>query len=400
MLSHALASGIASEGVDVFDVGVVPTPGVASLCASRGVPGAIISASHNAFPDNGIKILGPGGTKLSDELEAAVEAELDALVRAHDQTPRPTGAAVGKIIDEPELVHAYVEHLLGTLAPRALEGLRLVVDCAHGAATTVAAEVLAALGATVDVIGDEPTGVNINDGVGSTHPERLAREVCERAADLGLALDGDADRLIAVDHEGSVVNGDVLLALFATDLKSRGRLANDTVVVTVMSNLGFHHAMREAEINVAVVPVGDRHVLQELDARQLTLGGEQSGHIIFRECATTGDGLLTGIFLADLVLRRGKPLKELAAEVLTIVPQTLVAVEVADQSGFAGSEAIAAAIRSAEATLGDEGRVLVRPSGTEPVVRIMVEALDEQQAHVITEQLSAVVIDALGGTLR
>ena len=400
MLTAALAAGFSSEGVDVIDVGILPTPGVASLCASRGVPGAVISASHNAFPDNGIKVLGPGGAKLSDETEAEIEAELVALLGDASAGGRPTGRGVGEVRTEPELAQAYVEHLLAALPPRALDGMSVVVDCAHGAATPVAGEVLASLGASVEVIGAEPTGTNINEGVGSTHPESLAEAVWSFGADLGLALDGDADRLIAVDGTGAVLDGDVLLALFAADLKARGELQADTVVVTVMTNLGFHRAMAAAGIEVLVVPVGDRNVLQALDAGALVLGGEQSGHIIFRDRATTGDGLLTGILLADLVARSGRPLAELAAAAFELFPQILVAIEVDDRGAFATSESVAAAIAAAEATLGTSGRVLVRASGTEPVVRVMVEAEDAAQARAVTDELVQVVLDALGGTVR
>jgi phosphoglucosamine mutase len=400
MLASALAAGFVSEGVDVIDVGVLPTPGVASLCATRGVPGAVVSASHNPFPDNGIKVLGPGGTKLEEEVESAIEAELRALLEDPHGSPRPTAEDIGELHVEPELARAYIEHLLGAVAPRALEGLRIVLDCAHGAGSTVGGEVLSSLGAEVEVIGAEPDGTNINEHVGSTHPEQLAASVREHRADLGLALDGDADRLVAVDHKGAVLDGDVLLALFATDLKARGALLSDTVVVTVMTNLGFHRAMEAAGIEARVVPVGDRHVLHALDAEGLSLGGEQSGHVIFRDRATTGDGLLTGILLAELVKRSRRSLAELAEGVLTLMPQLLVAVEVDDLSGFSGSSSISAAMAAAERSLGSRGRILVRPSGTEPVVRVMVEADSELEARRITDELVAVVIAELGGSVR
>ncbi len=401
MLAAALAAGFASEGVDVIDVGVLPTPGVASLCASRGVPGAVVSASHNPFADNGIKILAAGGTKLSDEVEAAIEAELDALdADALDAdafgAERPTGERIGEIHSEPELAQGYVEHLLGCLPPRALASLRIVVDCAHGAATPVAREVLTGLGAHCIVIGDEPTGTNINDGVGSTHPEALAEAVLAHHADLGLALDGDADRLVAVDHTGAILDGDVLLALFAKDLSTRGELSKNTIVVTVMTNLGFHRAMQSAEIEVRVVPVGDRNVMHALDAEGLSLGGEQSGHVIFRSRATTGDGLLTGILLADLVVRTSTPLAELADGALTLFPQVLAAVSVADVDGFSTSSEIREAIEAAETQIEGRGRILVRASGTEPVIRVMVEAEDADEADQFARQLVETVIGALG----
>jgi phosphoglucosamine mutase len=400
MLSSALAAGFVSEGVDVIDVGVLPTPGVASLCATRGLPGAVVSASHNPFPDNGIKVLGPGGTKLAEEIEAAVEGELNALLEDPHGDVRATAEGVGQIVSEPELKTAYIEHLLGAVGPRALQGLRVVVDCAHGAASFVAAEVLVALGAEVEVIGAEPTGTNINEHVGSTHPEALGVAVRARRADLGLALDGDADRLVAVDHTGAVLDGDVLIALFALDLKARGLLVADTVVVTVMTNLGFHRAMEAAGVAVRTVPVGDRHVLLALDAEDLSLGGEQSGHVIFRHRATTGDGLLSGIFLADLILRRGQSLVDLAAGVLTLFPQRLVAVEVDDLAGYGSSEVIADSVAAAEAQLGADGRILVRVSGTEPVVRVMVEAADEAVAEQVSGDLVEVILAELGGSVR
>jgi phosphoglucosamine mutase len=400
MLSSALAAGFVSEGVDVIDVGILPTPGIASLCASRGLPGAVVSASHNPFPDNGIKVLGPGGTKLPDEVEAAIEVELSRLLVEPDAAARPTAEGVGEIVHEPELARAYIEHLLAAVGPRALQGLRVVVDCANGAATPVAEEVLGSLGAHVVVVAAEPTGTNINEHVGSTHPEMLAGTVRDQRCDLGLALDGDADRLVAVDHRGEVLDGDVLLALFAKDLKARGELVADTLVVTVMSNLGLHRAMADAGIEVRTVAVGDRNVLQALDAEGLSLGGEQSGHVIFRDRATTGDGLLSGILLADLVARSGRPLAELAAGALRLFPQHLVGVEVERLEGFDGSSEIAGAIKAAEAELGGSGRILVRRSGTEPLVRVMVEAEDPGAARRITDQLVAVVLAQLGGSVR
>ena len=400
MLCDALKAGFVSEGVDVIDVGVLPTPGVATLCATRGIPGAVVSASHNPYPDNGIKVLGAGGTKLSDEVEAAIEAELERLLGDPSAGGRPTGSDLGEIHVEPELAQGYVEHLLASVEPRALQGMKVVVDCAHGAATTVAEEVLLSLGADVTVIGNAPDGMNINAGVGSTHPEALSEAVIDQRAELGLALDGDADRLIAVDELGAVVDGDALLALFAKDLHAEGALANSTVVVTVMTNLGFHRAMEAAGIATEVVDVGDRYVLQALDAQGLTLGGEQSGHLIFRDRATTGDGLLTGILLASLLRRAGRPLSALAAEVFTPFPQTLVAIEVGDRDAFYGSSEIHDAISDAEATLGRTGRILVRPSGTESVIRVMVEAEDGALAQQITDRLVEVVLAALGGRVR
>ena len=401
LLLDALAAGFASEGVDVIDVGVLPTPGIASLCASRGVPGAVVSASHNPFEDNGIKVLGPGGTKLADDVEAAIEAELEALLgKSAAADGRPTGNAVGEIRAEHELAQAYVEHLLASLPPRALAGMKVVVDCAHGAASPVAEEVFVSLGAECEVINAKPNGVNINAACGSTHPESLIAAVRASGAQLGLALDGDADRLIAVDHEGNLVDGDRMLALFAADLSARGELKRDTVVITVMTNLGFLRAMEAKGIDCAVVPVGDRHVLQALLKDDLSLGGEQSGHLIFSARATTGDGLLTGILLCDLVKRSGATLAELAGAAFATYPQRLVAVEVANREAVASCTALDEAIAAAEAELGESGRVLIRASGTEPVIRVMVEADTDEAAQRITDALVAVVVAELEGTVR
>ena len=283
LLQSALAAGLSTEGVDVVDVGILPTPGVAHLCQERGVPGAVVSASHNPFGDNGIKLFGTGGAKLATHTEAAIEAELESLLLDPDRPPRrPTGAGVGDVGADPQAADLYRGYLCSVLDGRTLEGLSVVVDCAHGAAVDFGPEVLRSLGATVRAIGCEPTGTNINDGVGSTYPAALSAAVLEEGADLGLALDGDADRLVAVDHRGRVVDGDALLALFAVDLEAQGALDGHGVVVTVMTNLGFRRAMAERGIAVRETPVGDRHVLHALDEEGLALGGEQSGHIVFR----------------------------------------------------------------------------------------------------------------------
>ena len=397
LLQAAFSAGLATEGADVADVGVLPTPGVAYLAEQRGVPGAVISASHNPFADNGIKLLGPGGTKLAVVVEQAVEAELEALLVDPARPPaRPRGAAVGHLAADPAALDGYLAHLRGVTEGRRLDGLSVVLDCAHGAAAGVAPEVFVSLGAEVTAISCAPDGVNINDRCGSTHPDGLRRAVVEAGADLGLAFDGDADRLLAVDHTGALADGDGLLALFAVDLAARGELAGNAVVVTVMTNLGFRLAMAERGIEVRETPVGDRHVLAALEADGLALGGEQSGHIVFRHRATTGDGILTGLALADLMQRSGAPLATLTAGLVDPVPQVLVNVAVREPARLAGAVVVWDAVAEVEAELGDSGRVLLRPSGTEPLVRVMVEAPTPAQAAEAARRLSAAVEGALG----
>jgi phosphoglucosamine mutase len=302
---------------------------------------------------------------------------------------------VGLLSAEPEARAGYVEHLVGVLEGRDLSGLKIVVDCANGAASVVAPEVLARLGAQVSAIADAPDGANINDGCGSTHPESLAAEVVAQGAHLGLALDGDADRLLAVDHTGAVATGDELLSLFATDLAGRGKLAGNTVVVTVMTNLGFRLAMAQRDITVLETQVGDRYVLEALNAEGLTLGGEQSGHIVFRDVATTGDGVLTGVLLADLVKRSGASLAALAGASMQRLPQVLLNVAAPRPAEAVASPAVQAEVAAVELELGAQGRVLLRASGTEPLVRVMVEAADEAAAHAAAQRLCAVVEKAL-----
>ena len=397
LLQAALSAGLAAEGADVLDLGVIPTPGVAAVSAARGLPGAMVSASHNPFPDNGIKLFSDLGTKLSVDLEEAVEAEMVGVLADPDRPPqRPTGHRVGRIGTDPSGLAEYQESLVAQLSGRRLDGLRVVVDCANGAAATVAPDVLRSLGAHVVAMACTPDGANINDGCGSTQPDGLARRVVAERADLGLALDGDADRLVAVDGTGHPVDGDVLLALFAVDLAERGELVGNRVVVTVMTNLGFGLAMAERGISVAETPVGDRHVLAALDAEDLALGGEQSGHIVFRRRSTTGDGVLTGILLADLVVRSGRPLSELGAGLLERVPQVLVNVPVAAPGALAGAADVWRVVAEVEGELDGRGRVLLRPSGTEPLVRVMVEAPTEEQASAAAGRLSAVVREVLG----
>ena len=397
LLQAAFSAGLATEGADVVDLGVLPTPGVAAVAERRRAPGAVISASHNPFGDNGIKLFSLLGTKLPTDVEEEIERALDAILADPDGPPRrPTGRGVGRITFDPTGVELYKEHLVAVTEGRRLDGLRVVVDCANGAACEIAPWVLAELGASVTALGDAPDGVNINEKCGSTDPGRLSLAVVEHEADLGLALDGDADRVIAVDHTGTIVDGDVLLALFALDLAERGHLAGNTVAVTVMTNLGFRLAMEARGIAVRETDVGDRHVLAALDAGELSLGGEQSGHIIFRARSTTGDGILTGIALADLVLRAGRSLADLSLGLVERVPQRLVNVPIPQPERLADCAEVWEAVVEAEAELGHEGRVLLRPSGTEPVVRVMVEARAEAQANAVAARLAGVVEAALG----
>ncbi len=397
LLQAAFSAGLATEGSDVVDLGVLPTPGVATVAEHRKAPGAMISASHNPFSDNGIKLFSLLGTKLPTAVEGEIERELGAI-GANPDGPRrrPTGYGVGRIITDPGAIELYAQHLVATTEGRRLDGLRIVIDCANGAASEIAPWVLADLGARVTALHDRPDGANINERCGSTDPTQLSLAVVEHQADLGLAFDGDADRVIAVDHTGTIVDGDVLLALFALDLAERGRLAGNTVAVTVMTNLGFRLAMEGRGIGVRETDVGDRHVLAALDADGLSLGGEQSGHIIFRSLSTTGDGILTGIALADLMLRGGRSLADLSGGLVERVPQRLVNVPIPQPERLADCAEVWEAVVLAEAELGHEGRVLLRPSGTEPLVRVMVEARVEAQANAVAAQLAGVVEAALG----
>ncbi|MCB0989354.1 MAG: phosphoglucosamine mutase [Acidimicrobiales bacterium] len=392
MLDGAVASGLAAEGVDVFDVGVMPTPGVAYLAAAHDAAAVMVSASHNPWYDNGLKIFGRGGLKLDDQTQSTIERVLAGLAGA-EVAGDPK--AVGWIHRDHDSLGQYRQMLLGALESRSLAGLDIVIDCGHGAASPLAGELFRAAGADVEVLHDHPDGRNINDGVGSTNPSPLAARVVASGADLGLALDGDADRLIAVDARGNIVDGDRLLCMFALDLAERGMLAENTLVVTVMSNLGLHRSMARHGIDVAVTPVGDRHVLEALATGGWSLGGEQSGHIVFADLATTGDGLLAGLLLSDLIVRSGRPLGEMATEVMTTVPQLLVNIETAvrpdDPAGDLASE-----IATAEQLLGSDGRVLVRSSGTEPLVRIMVESTTAEIAQRAADGLSEAVRERYG----
>jgi phosphoglucosamine mutase len=389
MLQAAFSAGVAAAGVDVVDLGVVPTPAVAAVAADRGVPGAVVSASHNRYTDNGIKLFSAGGRKLGDAEEARIEASL--------ASPVPPGGLIASIAGDEAARDWYCRRVVAALAGRRLDGIRVVIDCAHGAASTTAPTVLSAAGAEiVDVLGAAPDGYNINAGCGSTHPSSLAASVVAHGAGCGLAFDGDADRVIAVDGSGAVVDGDRLLALLGMDLRRQGRLAGDTIVVTVMTNLGFRLAMAAAGVAVHETPVGDRYVLEALDANGWSLGGEQSGHVIFRDLATTGDGVLTGLLLLDLLVRDGRPLAALAAGVMERLPQILRNVPVGDRDALATAAPVWDEVRAVEAELGDHGRVLLRPSGTEKLVRVMVEAPTPAAAEAAADRLAAAVTAALG----
>lgn len=391
LLAGALAAGLASEGIDVVDLGVLPTPGVAHVSAVDGVAAAMISASHNPFADNGIKVFAAGGRKLSDEVEEQLEEELAALGAQGDPRPRPAGAEVGTVTANDSGLARYREHLIASaIEGRRLDGVRLVIDTANGAVSPVAADVLRTLGAEVSAIHDQPDGVNINAGCGSTYPADLQAAVVAAGADAGLAFDGDADRVLAVDAAGRLVDGDEIIGICAIDRHERGRLVDDTVVVTVMSNLGFRQGMAARGIRVVDTAVGDRYVLEVLDREGFTLGGEQSGHVIFRDLAATGDGLLTGLTLLDVMVRSGRPLADLAAATMTRLPQVLVNVRTQRRDPDL-LDHIADAVAAAEAQLGERGRVLLRPSGTEPVVRVMVEAPTDAEAHEVAERLAAAV---------
>jgi phosphoglucosamine mutase len=388
MLESALAAGLASEGARVELLGIAPTPALAWLCTELDVPGAMISASHNPFADNGIKLFAAGGRKLTDATEADL---LVALAQLDPGDPSgPTGRDLGTIGPAATGLDPWTEGLVASIEGRRLDGLTVVLDGSNGSNAHVAPDVLRSLGATVHAIGDDPDGANINDGVGSTNPESCAAAVVAVGADVGLAFDGDADRVVAVDHQGRVVDGDHMMALLAIDRHRRGTLAGDTVVVTVMTNLGFHRAMVAAGIAVEQTQVGDRYVLEALERGGWNLGGEQSGHVILTDISRTGDGLLTGLHLLDLVQRSGRPLADLAAEAMTTVPQLLRNVEVRDRSVDVVAE-LADEIAAVQTELGDDGRVLVRPSGTEPLVRVMVEAVAPGAAEAAAARLVAAV---------
>lgn len=386
-LAKALCEGLASGGADVLDLGVAPTPAVAWLAAADDAPGAVVSASHNPYHDNGVKLFAAGGHKLADAQQDEIQARIDG--------PTVRSGRAGEVRDGSALVERYVDAVQSSIAGRTLDGLYVIIDCANGASSAIAPRTLHALGATVDVLFAEPDGRNINEGCGSTHPQTLQQAVRDRGADLGLAFDGDADRVLAVDATGALVDGDQILAICAIDLATRDLLRDRTVVVTVMTNLGFRIAMRERDITVIETSVGDRHVLEALEAGGYSLGGEQSGHVIFRELATTGDGLLTGVQLLDVVARLGRPLAALSADAMRQLPQVLrnVRMERLDPSLLEQLRPVAARV---EARLGATGRVLVRASGTEPLIRVMVEAATPADAADAADEL----VDAVSHLAR
>ena len=387
-LEAAVVAGLTSAGVDVYRVGVLPTPAIAYLVAESGADlGVMISASHNPAPDNGIKLFARGGEKLADSLEAAIEA------RMGEPWQRPTGAHVGRVIEDASAREKYIAHLLKSLDV-SLAGIKVVVDCANGAASFVAPVALEKAGATVIAIANKPDGLNINDGVGSTHLDFLRDAVLKNKADIGIAHDGDADRCLAIDAAGNVIDGDFILAILAQGFKSRGKLNEATVVATVMSNLGFLIAMKDAGINVVKTAVGDRYVLENMLENKYTLGGEQSGHIIMREFAGTGDGLLTALQLIAEMARSKKSLQELS-KIMNRFPQVLINVSGVAKEKLDSSTAIKAAVAKYEAELGDAGRILLRASGTESLVRVMVEAQSDNIAKEIAEKLAAVVKEEL-----
>jgi phosphoglucosamine mutase len=390
MLEAAVCAGLSAAGADVRRVGVLPTPAVAFLTARLGADlGVMISASHNAMPDNGIKLFAAGGHKLPDAVEDEIEAHAARPVRPAE---RPTGHDIGRVTDEPDALALYLDHLLAA-TPTRLDGLHVVVDCAHGAASLAAPRAYERAGARVTTLAAEPDGWNINEGVGSTHLDGLCKAVVAHGADLGIAHDGDADRCLAVAADGTAVDGDQILGVLAVGMREAGELAANTLVATVMSNLGLHLAMDAAGIALRVTAVGDRYVLEELRAGAFTLGGEQSGHVVLPGHATTGDGLLTALRLMARMAETGRPLGELAA-VVERLPQVLINVHVRDKAAVGASDAVAEAVAAEEAALAGRGRVLLRPSGTEQVVRVMVEAPTEDVAREVADRLAALVATA------
>ena len=392
MLESALAAGICSAGGNAHLLGVIPTPAVSYLTEKLGASaGVVISASHNPFEDNGIKFFAKTGFKLPD----AVEDEIEAIVNQPiDYTKTLTGSSVGRVIQEPDMAMEYIQHIVAC-ADTKLNGLKVVMDCANGANSQVAPAILRLLGAQVIPIYDQPNGININNGCGSTHLESLKETVLKYGADVGIANDGDADRCLAVDEKGQEMDGDQIMLLCAMKLKAEGRLKQDTVVGTVMSNIGFHKALKEMGCKTEITAVGDRYVLEKMRKDGYSLGGEQSGHIIFLDYNTTGDGLLTAVQLLSIMKQQNKPLSELAG-LMTRYPQILKNVRVQTKSGWEDNNLIMAAISAGEEELGDEGRILVRPSGTEPLIRVMAEGPDLDQLERIVDDIAVVVEHEMG----
>ncbi|MDN5710600.1 MAG: phosphoglucosamine mutase [Planococcus sp. (in: firmicutes)] len=392
MLENALAAGLLSVGAEVMRLGVISTPGVSYLTRVMSAEaGVMISASHNPVADNGIKFFGSDGFKLSDDQEAEIEALLDAET---DDLPRPTGGDLGSITEYFEGGQKYIQYLKQTVDEE-FDGIHVALDCAHGATSTLATHVFADLDADISSMGASPNGLNINEGVGSTHPEALAKLVVDKGADVGLAFDGDGDRLIAVDEKGTIVDGDQIMYICAKHLKSEGRLKQDTVVSTIMSNMGFYKALEENGMKSVKTAVGDRYVVEEMKKNEYNLGGEQSGHIIFLDYNTTGDGLLSGLQLVNIMKITGKKLSELANE-MTIFPQKLVNIRVTDKHGVTDNALVAEKIAEVERDMDGDGRVLVRPSGTEPLVRVMVEAPSAEACEEYVERIAAVVRKEMG----
>jgi phosphoglucosamine mutase len=390
MLEAAVVAGLTSAGANVVRVGVLPTPAVAYLVAQTNADlGVMLSASHNPMPDNGIKLFAPGGLKLPDELEERIER---AIEDGHGLVGRPTGAGIGRVHDLLDGAEHYIKHLMSSV-PHRLDGIKVVVDCANGAASEVGPTAYEEAGAEVIAIHADPDGLNINEDCGSTHLEQVREAVLREGADLGIAHDGDADRCLAVTASGDVVDGDQIMAILALAMRDAGTLTDDTLVATVMSNLGLRIAMKQSGIRLIETRVGDRYVLEELTAGGLALGGEQSGHIVMPAFATTGDGVLTGLHLMATVAASGKSLADLAA-VVHKLPQVLINVRVGDREAGAAAPTVQAAVALAENELGETGRVLLRPSGTEPLVRVMVEAETEEQAREVAERIAAEVTAA------
>ena len=393
MLEHALIAGLLSVGIRVYKLGVIATPGVAYLVRTeKASAGVMISASHNPALDNGIKFFGGDGFKLDDDRELEIEALLDA---AEDTLPRPSAQGLGTVMEYPEGLRKYQEFLVSTGVQ--LEGMHVVLDTANGAASTSARQIFADLGAHLTVIGENPDGLNINDGVGSTHPEHLQEKVKEVGATIGLAFDGDSDRLIAVDENGEIVDGDKIMYIIGSYLSSKGLLEKNTIVTTVMSNLGFHKALDAKGIQKEITAVGDRYVVEEMRKSGYNLGGEQSGHVVIMDYNTTGDGQLTGVQLTKIMQETGKKLSELAAEV-TIYPQKLVNIRVENSMKDKAMEvpAIREIIEKMEAEMAGNGRILVRPSGTEPLLRVMAEAPTHEEVDYYVDTIAAVVQAEIG----